>query len=95
MARAARPPRPPGRTYDPLAPIGPKQLRRQVTQDVRAQTVPLARELTRQINAAAAAGAANISGVSNQLALNLGSQQGIQREIYERARGNLGAVNTE
>jgi len=83
------------RGYNPLAPIGPRALRRQAVADVRAQTVPLARELTRQINAAAAAGAANITGVSNQLAATLGSQQGAQRDIYERARGNLGAVNTE
>jgi hypothetical protein len=90
MARGAAPAR-----YDPLAPIAPRALRRQVTADVRAQTIPLARELTRQINAQAAAGAANIAGVSNQLAQTLGSQQGIQRDIYERARASQGALDTE
>lgn len=93
MARGRRAPAPP--RYDPLAPLAPKQLRRQVTQDVRAQTIPLARELTRQINAQAAAGAANIAGVSSQLATQLGGAQGVQRDIYERARASLGGAAAE
>jgi len=85
---ARRPP-----AYPELAPTTRRQQRRQVTLDVRAQVDPIARELARGITARTQAGSRNITGVSDALSRSLEGYGGQQREIFDRARANLGAVN--
>jgi len=80
---------------DPLLPLGPKTIRAQISKDTLAYTNPLAAELTRSLNARAAAGARNIAGVSDELARSLMSYQGQVGGIYDRSIGQQSALNTQ
>lgn len=78
------------RPYDPLAPLRPRQVRRQVRQDVLANTRPIAR----MIGARATSGAQNISGIANELAQHLGALAPQERAIYGAAKSDLGGLDT-
>jgi hypothetical protein len=82
------------RSYDPLAPTRPRALRRQVRQDVRMNTAPLIRDITHEINRRARAGSQNISGITNELAQNLGALAPQEHEIYGAAKTDLGQLDT-
>jgi hypothetical protein len=63
-------------------------LQRRVRQNVSAQTNPVIRQITRQINARAQAGSENISGISQALASQLQGGQANTADIYQRARAD-------
>lgn len=85
MPRRRRPPR------DPLLPLREREIRQQA----RGQTMPLARELGRMLEARAAAGARNIEGVTNRLASSLGGYEQRVGDIYGKSREQLGALNQQ
>jgi hypothetical protein len=82
------------RPYDPLAPTRPRALRRQVRQDVRMNTKPLIRDITREIDRRALAGGQNISGITAELAKNLGGLAPQEAAIYGAAKQDLGQLDT-
>lgn len=84
MPRRRRPP-----PYDPLAPVRPRALRRQVTRDVALSSRPLAAIISRSMKGAAE----NVSGIANQLAQSLGGYQATERDIYQRQNAELGKID--
>lgn len=78
------------RSYNPLAPMRPKALRRQVTHDILAQLAPLAA----QINARTAAGGANISGIARALAASYAPFAKQESDIYSGAQQREGAIDS-
>jgi hypothetical protein len=77
---------------DPLAPLPEPVLQRRVRQNVSAQTNPVIRQITNQINSRARAGSENISGISQALASQLQGGQANTADIYQRARGDTMAT---
>lgn len=88
MARHRQPP------YDPLAPVRPRVLRRQVRRDVLASFTPLARQITREFDRRTRAGTQNITGVSSELARGLTPLAATEQGIYGAARDDLGKIDT-
>lgn len=80
---------PPPYLTDPLAPVPERALQRRVRQQVSAQTNPVIRQITRQINSRTQAGSENISGISQALASQLQGGQANTADIYQRARSDV------
>lgn len=76
--------------FDALAPVGPREQRRQAQRDLKASYNPLAK----MINRSASASAKNIAGVYGRLAGDLGAYRQTEQDIYGRARTALEAANT-
>lgn len=78
-------------TIDWLRPLSERDLERRAQHDQSLTVGPLAK----QINRRAASGAQNLEGVYSRLAGNLEGYRATQQGIYDRARTNVGAANTQ
>jgi hypothetical protein len=66
-----------------------------VTRDVRAQVDPIVSDITRRLNAAAAAGTRNIAGVTSELENRLAGYPAQVADIYGRARSSLESTDQQ